>query len=149
MPIYEYRCNSCGRVAEIFARNAGEDVPPAVCACGKQAEFTKLLSAFAVAQAESGPCESGACQSELGGGGGCCGGHCSHGESWLPILETPGRIESASYPPDAALSNFVRSFTRHLSSPPGWPDLCHFLYAFSLTRRQYLLNLAVRTLYLV
>jgi putative FmdB family regulatory protein len=80
MPIYEYRCNSCGRVAEVFARNRDEDVPPAVCLCGKPSEFTKLLSAFAVsASGESAGCDgNGSCQSDFGGGGGgCCGGHCS------------------------------------------------------------------------
>jgi len=44
MPIYEYRCRSCGHRFEKLVRAAGEAVCPA-CA-GEQVE--RLLSAFAV-----------------------------------------------------------------------------------------------------
>ena len=45
MPIYEYRCNSCGRRVSILIR--GSSTEPACTDCGSK-ELTRLFSSFAV-----------------------------------------------------------------------------------------------------
>ena len=47
MPIYEYRCQGCGEVAEVFVRKPNQTDAPACPACGGM-EMTRLLSAAAV-----------------------------------------------------------------------------------------------------
>lgn len=67
MPIYEYRCRSCGREFEHLARTRDEK-PPACPACGK-AGPEKLFSAFSPMAAPvkglpscaSGKCSSSSC----------------------------------------------------------------------------------------
>ena len=63
MPLFEYRCRSCGRKTEELVL-AGDTESAPVCACGS-ADLTRLLSTFAahgVHKAESDfPCGDGAC----------------------------------------------------------------------------------------
>jgi len=47
MPIYEYRCEGCGEVTEVFTRSMNGTEAPACPACGGT-EMTRLLSAAAV-----------------------------------------------------------------------------------------------------
>jgi putative FmdB family regulatory protein len=78
MPIYEYRCTSCGNTVEVFAQTAGAIEPPATCGCGRQGTFSRLYSVFAAASANPGGSEP----SECCGGQGECGEHacaCGHG----------------------------------------------------------------------
>lgn len=69
MPIYDYRCDECGKTYDIFhkVREVEEDV---VCPTCGSTKHTRLLSApsFAMksAQAEVPSCANG----------GCCGGSC-------------------------------------------------------------------------
>ncbi len=72
MPLYEYQCETCGRVTEVFAKSAEEDLAPQTCGCGKDAHFVKLYSSFA-AHASQTP-EFAGCGRE-GCGGGACGRH--------------------------------------------------------------------------
>jgi putative FmdB family regulatory protein len=49
MPIYDFRCRSCGNEFEGLARPQD---PPLVCPSCKGADLEKLLSGFAVSSAE-------------------------------------------------------------------------------------------------
>ncbi len=64
MPIYEYRCRSCGHRFETLHARMDEPAPACPGCGGSDPE--KLFSAFAVAR-ESRPASGG------GGGGCCCG----------------------------------------------------------------------------
>jgi putative FmdB family regulatory protein len=69
MPIYEYRCQDCGKGHEILLRRREERV--ACPACGSK-KLTRLFSTFA-AHAGASPCPAAdACPS----GGSCHGGDC-------------------------------------------------------------------------
>lgn len=68
MPIFEYRCNSCGREFETLVRASSQ---PACPQCGGQS-LDKLLSVPAVPAAVSEPAMPSACGSCGGGGGGGC-----------------------------------------------------------------------------
>jgi len=58
MPLFEYKCKSCGKTSEILVRS-GSDRPE--CDCGSQ-DLEKLFSAFAVSEGGGAPsCESGSC----------------------------------------------------------------------------------------
>lgn len=65
MPIYEYRCESCGNAFEALVRGG---VQPACPSCGAT-KAEKLLSVFATAGASADPAPAFA--------GGPCGG-CGH-----------------------------------------------------------------------
>jgi putative FmdB family regulatory protein len=69
MPVYEYRCVSCGTTYDVFhrGREAAEDI---VCPSCQSTQYKKLMSAPAVATKQSAPAAP-SCDS---GGGGCCGG---------------------------------------------------------------------------
>ncbi|MBM4155005.1 MAG: zinc ribbon domain-containing protein [Lentisphaerae bacterium] len=75
MPLYEYRCASCGGACEILVRSADEK--PACPACGSK-KLSKQFSTFAAAVA--GPalpsCASGACATGACSTGGCSTGAC-------------------------------------------------------------------------
>ena len=49
MPIYDYRCRSCGHEFEGLSRPQD---PPVVCPTCKSGDLEKLLSGFAVSSAE-------------------------------------------------------------------------------------------------
>ena len=68
VPLYEYRCRSCGQVFE-ERRPAAESTWDATCPDGHD-DAVRLLSVFAStgARAEAAP-----------SGGGCCGGACGCG----------------------------------------------------------------------
>jgi putative FmdB family regulatory protein len=51
MPIYEYKCKSCGRITSEFVRNADNEKPPACQHCG--AKTARALSRFAVGRSAS------------------------------------------------------------------------------------------------
>ncbi|MFN3201947.1 MAG: FmdB family zinc ribbon protein [Bradymonadia bacterium] len=43
MPIYEYRCQSCGHIAEVWAKLS--DPPPSTCEnCGAEGQQEKIIS---------------------------------------------------------------------------------------------------------
>ena len=70
MPVYEYRCGSCGAHYDVLHLTR-EVIGDVVCpSCGSRA-FTKLISAPSMAVRGSGAAEPG-----CGGEGGCCGGAC-------------------------------------------------------------------------
>jgi len=62
MPLYEYRCTSCGRITEVLKPAEQRDEPVACRWCGQQA-FRKV-SSFAAAGGNGGgcgPCTSKSC----------------------------------------------------------------------------------------
>ena len=68
MPIYEYRCGSCGRP---FERYVASTTGTAACpACGS-GDVKRTLSMFAVKS------DGGTVASSMPAGGSCCGGGCS------------------------------------------------------------------------
>jgi putative FmdB family regulatory protein len=81
MPIYEYKCNRCGELLEVYGQTETLAQPPAVCSCGSERSFTKIFSVFAAhasGHSESAECcGTGACQDN---GGACACGHagCGH-----------------------------------------------------------------------
>jgi putative FmdB family regulatory protein len=70
MPLYEYRCLSCGMAFEKYVRAWGEAVSCLACA---SATVEKLVSSFAFASA------GGALTGASGGGCGCGRGGCGCG----------------------------------------------------------------------
>lgn len=46
MPLYEFRCKSCGRKATVFVRSLAQPVSPACAACGS-GDMARLISGFA------------------------------------------------------------------------------------------------------
>jgi putative FmdB family regulatory protein len=74
MPIYEYRCDSCGQVSELLM--LGKDESPACQGCGS-ADLTKLMSAHnTVIGSSSAPqmADCSSCGSQDGcGAPGMCG----------------------------------------------------------------------------
>ncbi len=68
MPLYEYKCRSCGHRFELLQR-MGEGATEVECPrCGERTA-EKLLSTFAASVSGSGPSAAPAC-----GGGGCGAG---------------------------------------------------------------------------
>lgn len=51
MPIYEYRCGSCGRRSSILVRGFSAETAPSCPSCSSQ-EMHKLVSRFAVVRSE-------------------------------------------------------------------------------------------------
>jgi len=77
MPIYEYRCSTCGRVFEELAKSDQKTLP---CPCGK-GTAERVLSTFAtVVKSSAAPCGASANACGIGGdmgrssACGCCGG---------------------------------------------------------------------------
>ena len=68
MPLYEYRCNDCGRLFEKLVRAWNEPVDCPTCA---SATVEKQVSTFAFASPGGG--SGSAVPMSGGGGGGCCG----------------------------------------------------------------------------
>ncbi len=74
MPLYDFRCRTCGDTFEV-RRSMADASSPAACPAG-HADTVKLMSLVAVGgRAESG----GASSSTAVAGGGCCGGACGCG----------------------------------------------------------------------
>ena len=69
MPIFEYKCNDCGKVIE-FLEKSREPQPHKCGKCGSS-NMTKMLSGFAVGQGKSpnscDACINGPCQAECEG----------------------------------------------------------------------------------
>lgn len=57
MPIYEYRCEACGRVSSFLLLRASEEVNPFCRQCGSK-EVTRILSRVAVLKSEEQRMES-------------------------------------------------------------------------------------------
>lgn len=76
MPVYEYKCISCGATYDVFHRGR-ELTADVVCPSCNSAEYKKLMSASSVATKHSGPtfggCDDGPCDTGGGCGGGSCG----------------------------------------------------------------------------
>jgi len=53
MPIYEYRCEKCGRVSGFLVRSAGDHRPPACPKCG-HAKMARAFSRFAAVSPRKG-----------------------------------------------------------------------------------------------
>jgi putative FmdB family regulatory protein len=51
MPIYEFRCQACGRPTSVFVRRIGLEVEPTCPHCGSQA-MERLISRVAVLRSE-------------------------------------------------------------------------------------------------
>ncbi|HID92991.1 MAG TPA: zinc ribbon domain-containing protein [bacterium (Candidatus Stahlbacteria)] len=51
MPIYEYRCENCGQINEVFQKGLELEAPIACSNCGS-IKLTKLISAPAMVKAE-------------------------------------------------------------------------------------------------
>jgi putative FmdB family regulatory protein len=70
MPIYDYKCNDCGRTYDVFHK-VREVVDDVVCPSCESKKHTRLLSAPNVSMAGSStPDFAPSCST----GGGCCGG---------------------------------------------------------------------------
>lgn len=69
MPIFEYRCHSCGNVYEIFhkVREIAEDV---ICPSCRSTSYTRLISAPMVKTESAREDFNASCST------GCCGGSC-------------------------------------------------------------------------
>ncbi len=52
MPIYDYECQECGEVAEIFLNSVDGNRPITCPACGSK-KMQKLISAFQMLQTEA------------------------------------------------------------------------------------------------
>jgi putative FmdB family regulatory protein len=72
MPIYDYRCNSCGKTYDVFhkVREVIEDV---ICPWCESRDHTRLLSAPNVAIPNGSYAQA---DSSCSTDGGCCGGAC-------------------------------------------------------------------------
>ncbi len=53
MPIYEYKCEKCGEVVEVFHQAPGQETLPACPVCGSK-NLAKLLSSPAIVKAAHG-----------------------------------------------------------------------------------------------
>ena len=60
MPIYEYRCETCGEGFELFVRSTAGKAPPTCPKCGSQ-KVQKAISLFGVAAAAGRPAASASC----------------------------------------------------------------------------------------
>ncbi len=65
MPIYEYRCQECGRLNSIFVRSSSTSVAPKCSRCGSD-RLQKAVSRFAVMHSEESRLERIADPSFLG-----------------------------------------------------------------------------------
>lgn len=77
VPLYDFRCRTCGDTFEV-RRAMADAAAPATCPAG-HADTVKLMSLVAVGgRAEGGVGEAVAAPAP-GAGGGCCGGACGCG----------------------------------------------------------------------
>jgi putative FmdB family regulatory protein len=66
MPIYEYRCEECGRVSEFLLMRTGEELRPQCKRC-KSKKMSRVLSRVRVIRSEESRLESMADPSKWGG----------------------------------------------------------------------------------
>jgi len=66
MPIYEYRCNDCGKISEFLLIKIGETFVPQCKRC-KSKKMTRVLSKVRMIRSEEGRMESLADPSKWGG----------------------------------------------------------------------------------
>lgn len=66
MPIYEYRCDDCGRRTSIFTRSMNDELSPVCPACGGQ-HLSRLVSRVAMLRSEESRLESLADPSNFAG----------------------------------------------------------------------------------
>lgn len=66
MPIYEYRCEDCGRVSSFLVRNLRDPLPPRCKRCQSE-KMTRLISRVARVRSEESRLESLADPSKLNG----------------------------------------------------------------------------------
>ena len=75
MPVYDYRCNDCGKTYDVYhkVREIKEDV---VCPSCGSASHKKLMSVTQMSVGSDSPsgCSDGSCNPYSGGG--CAGGMC-------------------------------------------------------------------------
>ncbi|HEX6568786.1 MAG TPA: zinc ribbon domain-containing protein [Acidimicrobiales bacterium] len=74
MPLYDFRCRTCGDTFEV-RRSMADAAAPATCPAG-HADTVKLMPLVAVG-GKAGPAPAPA--PATGAGGGCCGGACGCG----------------------------------------------------------------------
>jgi putative FmdB family regulatory protein len=72
MPIYDYKCDDCGKTYDVFHK-VREVIDDVVCPSCESKEHTRLLSAPNVSVGGS-PSNGFAPSCSIGGG--CCGGAC-------------------------------------------------------------------------
>lgn len=60
MPVYEYRCEACGKEFDLFVRSAAQRVEPECPRCGS-AKVKKAISLFGVSGAGTGRDASASC----------------------------------------------------------------------------------------
>jgi putative FmdB family regulatory protein len=58
MPLYEYACQQCGQLFEIFTQRREPATPPSCPACGK-AGVKRILSSFSGKVSDAGGCGTG------------------------------------------------------------------------------------------
>jgi putative FmdB family regulatory protein len=58
MPLYEYECQHCGRIFEVFTQRREAGTQPKCPACGK-AGAERVLSSFSGKVSEGGGCGTG------------------------------------------------------------------------------------------
>jgi putative FmdB family regulatory protein len=70
MPLFEYRCQSCGAIYDVFhkVREVVEDI---VCPACQSRAYTKLISAPTVSTGMRDSASDSSCTT-----GSCCGGSC-------------------------------------------------------------------------
>jgi putative FmdB family regulatory protein len=78
VPIFEYKCNSCGFVTEFLEKTASSQ-DHACNECGGR-DLQKLLSSFAVGQSKSANHACKSCPGAEYSGGHCEGGVCPFGK---------------------------------------------------------------------
>ncbi|MBI3111911.1 MAG: zinc ribbon domain-containing protein [Ignavibacteriales bacterium] len=74
MPIYDYRCNTCGKTYDVYHK-VREVLSDVSCPSCNSPEHTRLMSVPAPAMAMSGSSPSSLPSSSCDTGG-CCGGSC-------------------------------------------------------------------------
>ena len=73
MPIYDYKCNDCGKTYDVFHK-VREVIDDVVCPSCESKNHTRLLSAPNVSMGSSSSSFEPAPSCPAGGG--CCGGAC-------------------------------------------------------------------------
>ena len=76
MPLYDFRCRTCGDTFEV-RRSMADAADPAACPSG-HVDTVKLMPLVAVGGRAAGA-DIGSSPLPASGGGGCCGGACGCG----------------------------------------------------------------------
>ncbi len=67
MPIYEYRCEECGKQFELFVRSLSQEITPVCPKCGAQ-NVARSVSLFGVGGASQGGRDAAAAAAACGPG---------------------------------------------------------------------------------